>query len=430
MRTITFVLLILATALPAAAQINETEVWVGDLSIRDGQLALFNLRNVSGMHPGYDNQPAFFPDGKTLVYSSQAAELDDSGLGVHAQLVDLATGTVQPLPDAKGFSPTPTADGKQLMVLRQGRVFLHDLGSGKELRALTDTDTAGYYTPFDDRQWAMFMNDKDRRIVIYDPKTKKMDTMATGASTAPYRIPKERAVTFVAQDGDKRVLRRLDLKKRQVTTLATIDFPTGGHHLWTPRGTLLIASGSTIYEWNPAQPSQWTPVHRSAHPDLQHITRIAISPAGDRIALVSVPGDEKVIRNTRAESNRWIAAHSTDRVASLFHANATVTTSRGIRIDGKEAIQRAIARQFDESPDTVYVRTPEAVEISRSAPTAFEHGTWTGRWTAESGPVDMRGRYAAVWRRETSQATGAPSWTLQSEVFVPIECTGAGCGER
>lgn len=431
MRNITFAFLTLATAVTAAAQINETEIWLGDLAVRDGQLAISNLRNISDMHPGYDNQPAFFPDGKTLVYSSQAMELDDTGLGVHAQLVDLATGTATSLTGAKGFSPTPTADGKQLMVLRQGRVFLHDL-AGQEVRALTDTDTAGYYTPFDDRQWAMFMNDKDRRIVIYDPKTKKMDTLATGASTAPYRIPhpKDRAVSFVAQDGDKRVLRRLDLKKKKVETVATIEFPTGGQHVWTSRGTLLMASGATIYEWSPAQPSTWTPVHRSSHPDLQQITRIAISPAGDRIALVSIPADEKVIRNTRAESNRWIAARRADRVACLFHANAVVTTSRGVRLDGKQGIETAVAAQFAESPDTLYVRTPDAIEVSRTDPIAFESGTWTGRWTSRAGPIDIRGRYAATWRREPSLSTGAPIWTIATEVFIPIECTGAGCGGR
>jgi ketosteroid isomerase-like protein len=430
MRKHVFALLILVTAATATAQINETEVWVGNLAVRDGnQLVISELRNLSDMHPGYDNQPAFFPDGRTLVYSSQAMEVDDTGLGVHAQLVDLTTGKATTLAEAKGFSPTPTTDGKQLMVLRQGRVFLHDL-TGKEVRALTDTDTAGYYTPFDERVWAMFMNDKDRRIVIYDPRTKKMDTMATGASTAPYRIPKERAVTFVAQDGEKRVLRRLDLQKRQVTTVSTIAFPTGGHHTWTSRGTLLMASGPTIYEWNPAKPTEWTPVFRSQHADLQHITRIAISPAGDRIALVSVPSDEKVIRNTRSESNRWIAAHRADRVACLFTETGTLTHSSGFRLDGKTGIERSMEGIFSAGTHVNYVRTPRAIEISKSDPKAFEHGTWTGRWTSNTGIVDVKGTYAAVWRRTSSQATGAPSWQIDSEIYVPIECTGPGCSGR
>lgn len=427
MRTmIVLCLTLLATA--AAAQINETEVWVGDLAVENGQLVINRLKNVSESHPGYDNQPQFFPNGKTLVFSSQAMEVDDTGMGVHAKLVDLASGSVTSVAGAKGFSPTPTADGKQLMVLRRGRVFLHEL-DGREVRALTDTDTAGYYTPFDDRLWALFMNDKDRRIVIYDPKTKKIDTMATGASTAPYRIPKERAVTFVASENDQRVLRKLDLRKRSVQTVATIPFPTGGHHVWTSRGTLLMASGSAIYEWNPAKPSEWTPVFSSFHPDLKNITRIAISPAGDRIALVSVPSDETIIRNTRAESNRWLALHRADRVACLYKGDGTVTTSVGVYLEGREAIEHSLATRFKDRPDVVYVRTPEAIEISRSDPIAFERGTWTGRWSTPVGPVDMAGQYAAVWRRDTTPS-GARTWMLQSEVFVPLRCDGRGCEGR
>ena len=27
-------------------------------------------------------------------------------------------------------------------------------------------------------------------------------------------------------------------------------------------------------------------------------------------------------------------------------------------------------------------------------------------------------------------ATGARTWTIQTELFVPLDCTGAGCGDR
>ena len=72
-------------------------------------------------------------------------------------------------------------------------------GAGKET-ALTETKDAGYYTRFDDRTWVLFMNDKQRRIVIYDATTKALDTMAVGANTAPFRVLGKRAVTFVASE--------------------------------------------------------------------------------------------------------------------------------------------------------------------------------------------------------------------------------------
>ena len=64
-----------------------------------------------------------------------------------------------------------------------------------------------------------------------------------------------------------------------------------------------MASGHTIYEWNPAKPDDWRVAATFDDPELQGLTRIAISPRGDRIALVSTPRDETIIRDSRAASN-------------------------------------------------------------------------------------------------------------------------------
>src|SRR5947209_13731207 len=120
-RIVLFVLL--ASAATLHAQINDSEVWVGSLDISGGRFAVSNLANVSN-HPGYDNQPAFFPDGK-LVFASQIAVLDETGHAVQAVIHDFANGTSAPVPGALGFSPTPAGDGS-LMLLRDGHVVLHE----------------------------------------------------------------------------------------------------------------------------------------------------------------------------------------------------------------------------------------------------------------------------------------------------------------
>lgn len=403
-----------------------------------GRFAVSNLVNIS-KHPGYDNQPAFFPDGK-LVYTSQIALLDETGHAVQAVIHDFANGTSTPVPGALGFSPTPAADGS-LMLLRDGHVVLHD-PSGKESQ-LTETKDAGYFARFDEQTWALYMNDKQRRIVIYDPKTKALDTMAIGSISAPFRIPDKRAVSFVAvepfpmPEGEaaktapprKFVLRQLNLDDRQVTTLATVPFRTSGSHVWTSRGTLLIASGHTIYEWNPAKPDDWPIAATFDDPELQGLTRIAISPRGDRIALVSTPRDETIIRDSRAASNAALAAHNASAFAQVLKDDATVVSASGKVIHGRTEIQQEIDSRFKAQPELVYVRTPASIEISRSDPAASERGTWTGHTTTPAGSADLRGDYLAVWRKTISSA-GLPSWTIASEVFVALDCTGAGCTAR
>ena len=92
-RIVLFVLL--ASAATLHAQINDSEVWVGSLDMSGGRFAVSNLTNIS-KHPGYDNQPAFFPDGK-LVFTSQIAVLDETGHAVQAVIHDFANGTSTPI---------------------------------------------------------------------------------------------------------------------------------------------------------------------------------------------------------------------------------------------------------------------------------------------------------------------------------------------
>ena len=440
MRQIALFLLLLTSAATLPAQINDAEVWVGSLDMAGGRLGVSKLVNISN-HPGYDNQPAFFPDGSRLVFTSQIAVLDDTGHAVQAVIYDFASGTSTPLRGALGFSPTPAADGASLMLLRDGRVWLRDM-KGKEI-ALTETSEAGYYARFDDRTWVLFMNDKQRRIVIYDATTKALDTMAVGAVTAPFRIPGKRAVTFVAAEpfpapeGEaaksapprKLFLRRLELDDRHITTLSAIPFSTSGSHVWTSRGTLLMASGHTIYEWNPAHPEEWRPAAQFDNPDLQGLTRIALSPRGDRIALVSTPRDETIIRDSRAASNQALAAHNAAAFAQILKDDVIVTAASGKLIQGRAVMQQEIEARWKAQPDLLFVRTPSTIEISRSDPAASERGTWTGHATTASGPADWRGEYQAVWRKTISGA-GVPSWTIASELFVALDCAGTGCAGR
>ena len=61
---LTFLLLCAATAL--SAQIIDTEVWLGSLDMSGGKFTVSGFINISN-HPGYDNQPTFYPDGTRLV---------------------------------------------------------------------------------------------------------------------------------------------------------------------------------------------------------------------------------------------------------------------------------------------------------------------------------------------------------------------------
>ena len=67
----------------------------------------------------------------------------------------------------------------------------------------------------------------------------------------------------------------------------------GGNHrylrvAWTPDGTLLMAHNGLLHAWR-AGGEDWTPIADLGAMGLRNVTRLAVSPKGDRIAIVAVP---------------------------------------------------------------------------------------------------------------------------------------------
>ena len=143
----------------------------------------------------------------------------------------------------------------------------------------------------------------------------------------------------------------------------------------------------------------------------------APTPAG-----AQADSDETLIRQARARSNLAIARHDVPGIVALLADEFQVSASNGSFLRGREEMGNAFAGRFAEFKDAVYVRTPESVEVSSGGTVAAELGRWTGSWTTPGGPFRTGGRYAASWRK----AEGA--WLIHSELFVPLFCTGPGCG--
>lgn len=123
------------------------------------------------------------------------------------------------------------------------------------------------------------------------------------------------------------------------------------------------------------------------------------------------------IAKLRADSNAAIAAHDVTRVVSFVEEDFQITTGAGVALSGRKAMATRFAEQFTKFPDTVYVRTPELIEISMASPLASERGRWVGRWTENGKQLEFHGTYQAMWRLTEGH------WLIRSELFVTLERT-------
>jgi hypothetical protein len=101
------------------------------------------------------------------------------------------------------------------------------------------------------------------------------------------RVPGERRILFAQRDAEGFVLSSLDLDARSVT--AVVRAPLNDFFAFAG-GALFAADSTRLLRFRPGVDSTWIPVDDLAARGLRHVTRIAVSPRGDYLALVADDG--------------------------------------------------------------------------------------------------------------------------------------------
>jgi hypothetical protein len=154
----------------------------------------------------------------------------------------------------------------------------------------------------DDRTVIVFVlgqNGQPSTLQVADTQTGKPQVIVSDIGRSIQRMPSG-AVSFVHRERDssnppkatltlKRVVRAPASNAPRVETL--IATPAGLAEpfvTWMPDGSALVAAGSTLFQWHEGAPT-WTAVANLGAFGLRNVTRLAVSPKGDRIALVASP---------------------------------------------------------------------------------------------------------------------------------------------
>jgi len=305
------------TPAPPPAAVPDTDIFIADLHLAGetageqeasgGALAAGAPRNLTA-RPGYDNQPAFLPDGTALLYVAR----DDSTGTTDVWRVDLATGVharVTATPEAE-YSPTPLADGSGFSAVRveaphaEGEAFtesqrLFKYGyDGRPVGAiLGGVRRVGYHAWIDATRVALFIvgNDESKiphTLVLADIENATITPLARDIGRSLGRSP-EGQVTFVDQTSPSHWSVATIAVGDTVAT-ALVPVPAGPvdekpqdrsqDFCWLADGSLLMANGNRLLRWRRDAP-RWTTV--AEFRDLPgRIRRLAVSRDGTRVAFV------------------------------------------------------------------------------------------------------------------------------------------------
>jgi WD40 repeat protein len=290
------VAIILSAAITAPAQAPTptpatspaaTDIFLIDLGTGSGgKLKLSQPVKIS-TSAGYNNQPSFMPDGKSILYAS----IRDKQADVYRYDLRAASTTqVTDTPESE-YSPTLMPDGKSLSVVRveadgTQRLWKFPLAGGSPALILEKIKPVGYHLWIDQNTLALFVLGKTNTLQLVDLKSGKTEWVADNPGRILRRVPHQNKFSFVHKVSDQEWLIKIfDLKTRSVATFIK-TFPGAEDYAWTPNGVLLMANGSKLFAHKESDWA-WVELADFSSAGLRNITRIAVSPKGDRIAVVA-----------------------------------------------------------------------------------------------------------------------------------------------
>ena len=288
-----------------------TDVFLAPLTISNGAITVGKPENIS-QSAGYDNQPFFTPDGRSLLFTSDrassangpnSADAKEPKPTTAAQMeifrYDLGSRQIRRVTATQEseYSPTVTPDGRHISVIRveadgTQRLWKFTMDGATPSLVLADVKPVGYHAWLDDKRVVMFVLGQPATLQIADVSSGIPEIVTKDIGQSIQKIPGG-GVSFIQQSGEgaerSLMVTRVAIENGKAVThplIAAVAGARQAHVAWAPDGTLLMAHEGTLYAWKSGQ-TEWRRVADLASLGLRNVTRLAISPKADYIALVA-----------------------------------------------------------------------------------------------------------------------------------------------
>lgn len=243
-------------------------------------------------YAGYNNQPFFMPDGRSVLYTSIRGKQADI---YRYELKTGATTQVTNTPESE-YSPTLMPDGKNISVVRveadgTQRLWRFPLFGGQPSLILDQVKPVGYHHWIDDHTLALFVlggSGKPNNLQIADVNTGKAEIVAESPGRILRKVPNRIQFSFVHKISEQHwEIKAYDLRTRTIASLIA-TLPGVEDYAWLPDGKLLMAKDSKLFAVVPLTGAQWQEVANFSAAGVTRITRIAVTQNGNKIAIVGV----------------------------------------------------------------------------------------------------------------------------------------------
>ncbi|MFC1554808.1 TolB family protein [candidate division KSB1 bacterium] len=274
-----------------------TDIFLGEIKFDGTEIMISKINNITD-RDGYDNQPYFTTYGKSLLFTS---DREDAQTDIYIYDILKKTTTVihKTSPEAEySANPVLGTNGKYYSSIRveadgTQRLWKFPLGNGQPEIIFKDIKPVGYHAWIDNNTVAMFVladraNNIPITLQIGDTRTGRSETVEENIGRSIHKVPGEKSVSFVHKEGNENwTVKEYDLGKRSFKNLVK-TLPGKEDYFWIDDDTIIMGNGSKLFGFDISGNSKdWIEICDLSSYGVKDISRLAVSPGSDRIAVVS-----------------------------------------------------------------------------------------------------------------------------------------------
>jgi len=284
------------------SQVPTTDIYLLDMKVKHGKYVFANPQKISDWK-GYNNQPYFTPDGKTIYYVSYRNKQSD----IYKYDIESKTTTQFTNTPEDEYSPKLTPDEKYISVVRvmkdsAQQMWEFPVDGSAPVHLFTGFDSIGYYCWSDSGILIANVPEPMKLIISWystltlgkwpgylDMKLKNVGrAMAVTSGRRPEFI-------FVLKGKDKKdsifEVCRIDGRKFPYKIVPVVNtLPKCEDFALGPKNTLLMGKNGRLYKYRIGRDKEWKEIADFFGTEYKNFYRITISADGKKIALVSYQG--------------------------------------------------------------------------------------------------------------------------------------------
>ncbi len=262
---------------------SNTEVYLFNLDFSDQEFKLSNPINISN-NEGYDNQPSFLLNEKSVLFSSNRNGQTD----VVKYDIESKSSFILSNSEGSEYSPlqTPDTDYFSCIILEQnGQQLLwkYPFGQGQPEKVNPELKV-GYHIWRNENELYVFVLEEDENN-LYKIKNNEVIPMFKNIGRSLNFSVDRDELAFIQKDsaGNKIMLHNPNNEK---TRFLTIGIEGSEDFCWLDKNTLLMGYGSKLYKFDIKKSKSWEEAFDLSLFNLDGVTRMAVSTDKTNIALV------------------------------------------------------------------------------------------------------------------------------------------------